>query len=193
MQVHASFASTNSQTQVYGALPQLTHQIYHFSLLIRAFFELFLTQKEWFKKVDDGEIILSAHCPPQLLFTFGFLLGAAVIFQQPLPFKVSREYFLLHEGRSWGTIEAFYRKHFPEPVLKSTIYPYSDALLPVITAHLVEPEAMMSFDIDAVDQVKIFAVGLEKFWLGLGAACDLSYFTHTEFYNLIPLSTPLLS
>ena len=80
------------QLRVDCHVPKSQNQICRFSRLILAFFDQFLMQSDWFSHANNV-LIPSAHCPPQILFTFGFLLGAAVIFQQPLPFKLSQEYF----------------------------------------------------------------------------------------------------
>ncbi len=174
------------QMHVNASFFSLEPQVYSFTLLIRAFFSLFLLQNDWYIFDTQQQLIPSSQCPPQVLFTFGFLVGAAVIFQKSLPLKLSFEYFMLIESESSSPIASFYRKSFPEAgSLPFKIYPFMEASLAIITSVLTDPEAKI-VEMSPSKQINIFSLGIEKFWMGIEAACDLSLFSRSEFYNLIP-------
>ena len=163
-----------------------TDKVYRFTLVIRSFFHLFLQQRDWYVFKDEQRLLIpSVQCPPQILFSFGFLIGAAIIFQHKLPFHLSFEYFQLLRSKS--LTESFYQENFGlKGAIESIIYPFTSAPLFVMTSVLRLQPPLQATSIGPAEQEQIFSAGLEQFRLGFESICNWNLFSSTEFYNLIP-------
>lgn len=169
-----------------GLITPADEQVHPFTFLIQTFFNLFLSQSAWYILNAKGELIPSAHCPPQILFSFGMLIAAAVIYQEELPFKLSQEYFKLIDTAPWDAIVHYYQSQFPAATsIESNIVSYIHEPLFLLTAASIQPPVQAT-SIGEMDQIDIFYAGLEKFSSGLEAACYWDLFSVDEFYRLIP-------